>query len=220
MIRCVGILVPTISSYIRLLEILYEALGLKPEIYTLQIKYIFELGISPVNIVNDRSFEVYFELKKNEDKIKFPLCIDTIGEPMTILDSDMSLATNNYRVSPHQIRSHHPHIGGYYPEMPTQEELNPDPIEMRGHDFTMSAFFSDCGSGSLEDISQFHARVEEEEINDRVNIGVSRGATSTHIVKSSNRETASEWAINYGTSSVILPSSNELDVLTEVSPKM
>ncbi|PON68469.1 hypothetical protein TorRG33x02_262010 [Trema orientale] len=38
---------------------------------------------------------------------------------MTMLDSSMSLAANNYRVPPHEFRSHHPHIGGYYPEMPT-----------------------------------------------------------------------------------------------------
>ncbi|PON83443.1 hypothetical protein TorRG33x02_207150 [Trema orientale] len=179
-----GVLVPTTSSYVHLLEILYEALGLKPESHTLQIKYIFELGISPVNIVSDRSLEVYFELKKNEDKTKFPLCIDKIGEPMTMLDSRMSLAGNNYRVPPHEIRSHHQHIGGHYPEMPTQEEANPDPVKVRGHDFTTSAFVGDCGSGGLEDISQFHTPVEVEEINDRVNTGASRGATSTHVVES------------------------------------
>ncbi|PON56365.1 LOW QUALITY PROTEIN: hypothetical protein PanWU01x14_181960 [Parasponia andersonii] len=75
----------TTLLYVRLREILYEALRLKPENHTL-IKYIFKLGISPVNIFNDRSLEVYFELKKNEDKTKFPLCIDIIGEPMTMLD--------------------------------------------------------------------------------------------------------------------------------------
>ncbi|PON84405.1 hypothetical protein TorRG33x02_197380 [Trema orientale] len=115
-----GILVPTTSSYVHLLEILYEALGLKPESHTLQIRYIFELGISPVNIVRDRSLEVYFELKKNEDKTNFSLCFDIIREPMTTLDS---------------------------------EEANPDPVEVRGHDFMTSAFVGDCGSGGLEDIS-------------------------------------------------------------------
>ncbi|PON64761.1 hypothetical protein PanWU01x14_122360 [Parasponia andersonii] len=73
--------------------------------------------------------------------------------------------------------------------MPTQEEVNPDPVEV-------------------------------EEINDGVNIGASRGVTSTHVVESSNQETASKGAINCGTSLGILPSSNELDVQTEVSPTM
>ncbi|PON76546.1 hypothetical protein TorRG33x02_242400 [Trema orientale] len=106
---------------------------------------------------------------------------------MTILDSGMSLAGNNYRVSPHEIRSCHLHIGGYYPEMLIQEEANPDPIEVRGHDFTTSAFVGDCGSSGLEDISQFHTPVEVvEKINHGVNTGASRGATSTHVVKSSS----------------------------------
>ncbi|PON34972.1 hypothetical protein PanWU01x14_339830, partial [Parasponia andersonii] len=67
--------------------------------------------------------------------------------------------------------------------MPTQEEANPDPVEVRGQDFTTSVFVGDCRSGSLEDISQFHIPIEVE-INDGVNIRASRGATSTHIVES------------------------------------
>ncbi|PON34489.1 hypothetical protein PanWU01x14_344120 [Parasponia andersonii] len=154
-----GVLVPTTSSYVHLLEILYEALGLKPESHTLKIKYILELGISHVNVVNDRSLEVYFELKKNEDKTKFLLCVDIIGELTTMLDLGMFLAANNYKVLPYEIRSHHPHISGYYPEMSIQEEANPDPVEVKRHDFTTSAFVSDCRSGDLEDISQFYTPV-------------------------------------------------------------
>ncbi|PON75960.1 hypothetical protein PanWU01x14_039110 [Parasponia andersonii] len=137
-----------------------------------------------------------------------------------MLDLGMSLAGNNYRVSPHEICSHHLHIGGNYPEMPTQEEANLDPVEVRGHDFMMSAFIGDYRSGGLEDISQFYTLVDVEEINDGVNIGASYDANSTHVVESSNQETVSEWAINCGTSSVILPSSNELDMQTEVLPTM
>ncbi|PON35202.1 hypothetical protein TorRG33x02_351780 [Trema orientale] len=146
----------------------------------LQIKYIFKLGISPINIVNDYSLKVYFELKKNEDKTKFSLCVDIIGEPITMFDSGMSMPAYNYRVPSHEIRSHRLYIGGYYPEMPIHEEVNLDSVEIGGHDYTTSAFIGDYGNGGLEDISQFHTPVEEEEINDGVNIRVSRGATSTH----------------------------------------
>ncbi|PON81841.1 hypothetical protein TorRG33x02_223570, partial [Trema orientale] len=86
----------------------------------------------------------------------------------------MSVPTNNYRVPPHKIRSYYPHVGGYYPEMPAQEETNPGRIKMRGHHFMTSAIVCECGSGGLEDISQFHTPVEEKEINDRVSIGASR----------------------------------------------
>ncbi|PON37379.1 hypothetical protein TorRG33x02_347560 [Trema orientale] len=101
----------------------------------LQIKYIFKLGISPINIANDRSLEVYFELKKNEDKTKFSLCIDIIGEPITMFDSGMSVPANNYGVPFHEIRSHRLYIGGYYLEMPIHDEVNLDSVEIGGHDY-------------------------------------------------------------------------------------
>ena len=60
------ILVPMSTSYVSLLEILFETLELNPKMYTLQIKYIFEVGCIPVKFLNDCSVKVYLELKKNE----------------------------------------------------------------------------------------------------------------------------------------------------------
>ena len=80
-----GILVPMSTSYVGLLEILFEALKLNPEIYMLWIKYIFEVGCIPVKILNDRGVKFYLELKKNElDKTKFPPCVDIIRESMSM----------------------------------------------------------------------------------------------------------------------------------------
>ncbi|PON63224.1 hypothetical protein PanWU01x14_133180 [Parasponia andersonii] len=105
---------------------------------------------------------------------------------MIMLDSCMSVQANNYKFSPHEICSHHPHISGYYPEMPTQYELNPGLVKMRGQDFTTSVLVGDYRSSDLEDISQFHTPVEDEEINDEANIGASCDAASIHVVESSN----------------------------------
>ena len=80
-----GILVPMSTSYVGFFEILFETLELNPEIYTSQIKYIFEVGCIPIKILNDRGVKFYLELKKNElDKTKFPLCVDIIRESMGI----------------------------------------------------------------------------------------------------------------------------------------
>ena len=77
-----GVLVPMTTSFVSLLEILFEALRLSPINYSMVTNYTFELGYSTVKILNDRDVKFYLELKKNEpDKTKFPLCIDIIRKP-------------------------------------------------------------------------------------------------------------------------------------------
>ena len=79
------ILLPMSTSFVGLLEILFETLELNPEMYTLRIKYIFEVGCIPIKILNDRDVKFYFELKQNEpDKTKFPLYVDIIRESMNM----------------------------------------------------------------------------------------------------------------------------------------
>ena len=69
-----------------LLEILFEALELNPKNYAMWIKYTFELGYTPINIVNDCSIKFYLKIKNNEpDKTKFPLCVDIIQGPMSMM---------------------------------------------------------------------------------------------------------------------------------------
>ena len=55
----VGILIPMSTSYVHLLEILFEALKLNPENYVMCIKHTFELGCTTVKIVNDHSVKFY-----------------------------------------------------------------------------------------------------------------------------------------------------------------
>ena len=85
------ILVPMSMLYVGLSEILFETLELNPKMYTLRIKYIFEVSCIPIKILNDRGVEFYLELKKNEpDKIKFSLCVDIIRESMGIPNEDQT----------------------------------------------------------------------------------------------------------------------------------
>ena len=49
----VGIFVHLTTSYVGLLEILFEALGLSPVNHFVGIKYTFELGCYAVRILND-----------------------------------------------------------------------------------------------------------------------------------------------------------------------
>ena len=80
-----GILVSMNMSYVGLLEILFEALELNPEMYTLRIKYIFKVDYVPVKILNNRGKFFYLELKKNEpDKTKFALSVDIIRESISM----------------------------------------------------------------------------------------------------------------------------------------
>ena len=79
------------TLYVGLLEILFEALELNLEMYTLRIKYIFVVGCVPVIILNDRGVKFYLELKNNEpDKTKFPLCVDIIREFMSMPNEDQA----------------------------------------------------------------------------------------------------------------------------------
>ena len=59
-----GILIPMSTSYVGLLEILFEALELNLEMYTLCSKYKFEVGYIPVKILNDHSVTFYLEFKE------------------------------------------------------------------------------------------------------------------------------------------------------------
>ena len=113
-----GVLVPDGTSYIGLLEILFEALELKPENQTIQIRYVFELGNSPIKILNDRAVNFYLELKKNEvDKTKFPLCIDIIEEPMNLLLEKKCMPAIISRPPPDGIRSQDSESVDYHPEI-------------------------------------------------------------------------------------------------------
>ena len=60
----IGILVLMSTSYVSLLEILFKVLELNLEMYTLCIKYKFEVDYVPVKILNDRSVTFYLEFKE------------------------------------------------------------------------------------------------------------------------------------------------------------
>ena len=65
-------LVPSGTTYIGLLNILFKVLKLRPENHTIGIKYVVELGTFPVKILDDIALDFYLELKKNEvDKTIF-----------------------------------------------------------------------------------------------------------------------------------------------------
>ena len=51
--KWVSVLVPITTSYVGLLEILFEALGLSPVNHFVGIKYTFKLGCCAVRILND-----------------------------------------------------------------------------------------------------------------------------------------------------------------------
>ena len=76
-----GVLVPSGSMYIGLLNILFKALKLRPENHTIGIKYVVEFRTSPVKILDDLVVDFYLEVtKKKVDKTKFPLCLDITEE--------------------------------------------------------------------------------------------------------------------------------------------
>ncbi|PON73849.1 hypothetical protein PanWU01x14_053990 [Parasponia andersonii] len=185
-----SVLVRINSSYVSLSEIFYKALELKPKTYTLEINYTYELGILSIKIVNDHVVKFYIDLKNNElAKTKFPLCVDIIREPMTILHEGL---TNNFRVPSYEICFRPPNNNAYYPDMPTHVEKNLELVEMArhendnleaaeigGHDHSTRSFVTECGVTSLEDIFEFETPVVEEEINDEVNTRATHGAMST-----------------------------------------
>ena len=85
-------------SYVDLFEILFETLELNLENYAMWIKYAFELGCAPVKIVNDHYVKFYLKLKNNEhDKTKFPLCVGTMGKPMSMTNQGTSVEVSNSR---------------------------------------------------------------------------------------------------------------------------
>ncbi|PON73073.1 hypothetical protein TorRG33x02_250490 [Trema orientale] len=105
-----GILVPNGATYVGMLEIVFEALELRPEHHTIEMKYVVNVRLCPVKIINDRSVKVYMELKRNEvDKTKFPLCIDIIDEPMTMQGIFMPPSQSQPPRQPIQTREE-PHI--------------------------------------------------------------------------------------------------------------
>ena len=72
-----GVLVPSRTTYIGLLNILFNAMKLRPENHTIGIKYVVELGTSPGKILDNLVVDFYLELKKNDvDKTKFPCRLD------------------------------------------------------------------------------------------------------------------------------------------------
>ena len=115
-----------------MLEILCKVLELNPEIYTLQIKYIFEVGCIPINVFNYRGIKFYLKLKKNEpDKTKFPFRVDIISESMSSPNEQTSVEVSRYRVPPHQIGLQCPCLAPDYHEMPPLEDLHLEPVEPR-----------------------------------------------------------------------------------------
>ena len=74
-----GVLVPSETTYIGLLNILFKALKLRLENHTIGIRYIVDLGISLVKLLDNLDVKFYLELKNNEvDMTKFPLCLDLV----------------------------------------------------------------------------------------------------------------------------------------------
>ena len=77
-----GVLVPS-GTTINLLNTLFKVLKLKPENHIIGIKYVVELEISLVKILDDLAVDLNLELQKNKvDKTKFPLCLDITEERM------------------------------------------------------------------------------------------------------------------------------------------
>ena len=97
------------TSYVGLLEILFEALRLSPVNHSMGIKYTFELGCFAVRILNDRDVKFYLELKKNEpNKTNFSLCVDIISKPMIMANQRIYVQSSHYRVHPYQMHYRNP----------------------------------------------------------------------------------------------------------------
>ena len=127
-----GILIHMSTSYVGLLEILFEVLELNLEIYTLRIKYISEVGYIPVKIFNGHGVKFYLELKKNEpDKTKFHLCVDIISESMSMPNEGASVEVSQYRVSPHQSGLQCPCPAPNYHKIPPPEDRYLEPVELQ-----------------------------------------------------------------------------------------
>ncbi|CAI9779823.1 unnamed protein product [Fraxinus pennsylvanica] len=108
-----GVLVPLGTSYVGLLEILYDALGLGPLSQTIRMKYIAEVGSSPIEISQDRDVFFYLNLKERDAQLNsFPICLEIKNEPMEEI-LPLALEDNNHS-SDAKIQSP-PH------------EINPDP---------------------------------------------------------------------------------------------
>ena len=66
-------LIPSGTTYIGLLNILFKALKLRSEDQNIGIKYVVELGTSLVKILDDLVVDFFLELKKNE--VDKPSCL-------------------------------------------------------------------------------------------------------------------------------------------------
>ncbi|KAL2534497.1 zinc finger protein [Abeliophyllum distichum] len=90
------VLVPLGTSYVGLLEILFGALGLGPSSQTIRMKYIAEVGSSPIKILHDRDVLFYLKLKKKDHQIdSYPICLEILNEPMKEI-LPPSLEENNH----------------------------------------------------------------------------------------------------------------------------
>ena len=114
-----GVLVPMTTSYVGLLEILFETLGLSSVNHSMVIKYTFELGCFVMRILNFYDVKFYLELKKNElDNTKFPLWVDIIPEPIIMANQRISVSSSHYRVHPYQMHYRNPNpIPNPYPNL-------------------------------------------------------------------------------------------------------
>ena len=59
-----GVFIPMTTSYVGLLEILFEALGLSLVNHSMVIKYTFEVGCCTVRILNDHDINLFRAKKK------------------------------------------------------------------------------------------------------------------------------------------------------------
>ena len=164
-----GVLVPIPTLYDGLLEILFEALRLSPVNHSMVIKYTFELRCSTVRILNECDIKFYLELKKNEpDMTKFPLCVDIILELMTMTNQRISIQSSHYRVhscqmhyrNPSSIQNPNPNPDSnsvsYYPEMPSREDPDLNPVESPAQGNPPMVFATECVGDGLEDHPQFN----------------------------------------------------------------
>ncbi|KAL2456764.1 uncharacterized protein Fot_55700 [Forsythia ovata] len=113
------ILVSLGTSYVGLLEILFGALGLGPSSQTIRMKYIAEVGSSPIKILHDRDVLFYLKLKKKDHQIdSYPICLEILNEPMKEI-LPPSLEENNHVSDANILNPPH--------------EFNPDPpVEANG----------------------------------------------------------------------------------------
>ena len=145
-----GVLVPSGTTYIGLLNILFKALKLRPENHTIGIKYVVELGTSPVKILDDLLINFYLELKKNEvDKTKFPLCLDIIKERISTTVEGSYTPSIQFRQPYHEIHFPNVHPIEKHPGMP-QESEDHFPV-MAAPEDTLMSFATKCVGDGLDE---------------------------------------------------------------------